>query len=303
MRHVLRAGGRAALAAAMVVGVSRAASAQANVGWFVNVDLNFGLTGGNSKTLNFGAKADLTRNWLRNNWKTTASAVKTDVSEPGRRAVGTTLANAVLETGDLVTKSEKLFANTDFRHRITERFFWNLGGSLERDEFAGLDLRSTGVAGVGYMFDNKTDSTVTVGVGATFTSQSEVVDDPSTENSFAGLRGTLEGDKKFGDRRQNTFSTQFILDENLQQTDDLRFNWNTSLAFSISSHTDFKVGVQLAYDNLPQLVEFPFFQRVGAGLVETQQRKTAPAEKLDTTVTVALVIKFAPGGPASRPGR
>jgi uncharacterized protein DUF481 len=303
MRQVLRAGGRAALMAAIVVGGSRAASAQANVGWFTNTDLNLGLTSGNSQTLTFGARVDLTRNWLRNNWKTVASAVRTDVGEPTRRAIGTTVANAVLENGPRVTKSEKLFANTDFRHRITERFFWDLGGTLERDEFAGLKLRSIGVAGVGYMFDNKSDSTVTVGVGATFTSQSEVVDDPSTENSFAGLRGTLEGDKKFGDRRQNTFSTQFILDENLQQTDDLRFNWNTSLAFSISSHTDFKVGVQLAYDNLPQLVEFPFFQRVGAGLVETQQRKTAPAEKLDTTVTVALVIKFAPGGPASRPGR
>ena len=52
-----------------------------------------------------------------------------------------------------------------------------------------------------------------------------------------------------------------------------------------------KLGVQLAYDNQPQLVDFDLLVPPGFPAVKV----AAPAEKLDVGVTVSLVINFQPG--------
>jgi hypothetical protein len=62
-----------------------------------------------------------------------------------------------------------------------------------------------------------------------------------------------------------------------------------------------KVGVGLAFDNQPQLVEFPLFVRVGNTVTETGVQVPGRAEKLDIAATVSFVVNFAPGGPTSRP--
>jgi putative salt-induced outer membrane protein YdiY len=264
-------------------------------GWYSQTDLMFTLQRGNSETLNVGVNANITRQWLRTAWRTNGSFVRQDVNEPTRRAVA-----GVMEKGDRVTKSEKLFVNSNFERRVTERFLWNAGGSAERDVFAGLKRRVLGQLGVGYLW-LKPDNTgrFQAGVAGTYTSQDEVVDDPETENQFAGLRFSADGEARFGERKEHVYNSQLVVDENLQQTDDLRFNWQNSVSVAINQKLALKVGVQLAYDNLPQQVEFDEFTRLPNGLLaETGRKVPGRAEKLDTTATVSLVINFAPG---SRP--
>ena len=302
MRHSLRLARHATLAA-VFAGAAAAAPAAEVPGWYSTADLSFVMSEGNTKTNTLGVKGDLRREWLRTSWLTTASFVRTSVGEPTRRAVGTSAADATLENGPRVTKAEKLFVDTDFMRRVTERFYWDVGGSIERDRFAGLNSRALGKAGVGYLWENREDARFSTGVAATFTRQDEVIDDPETEDSFAGVQFNADGERRFGDTDQNVFSSKLVVDQNLQDTKDLRTNWSNSLAVAMTRRLALQLGVQFSFDNQPQLVEFPLFVRTAQGLAESNIKIPGRAEKLDTTATVSLVINLTPGSSGARPGR
>ena len=302
MRLSFRAALAAAFAAALAGSASPAQAAEVP-GWYSTADLSFVMSEGNTRTNTLGVTADLNRNWLRTSWRNTASFVRTGVGEPTRRAIGTSAANAQLEHGPRVTKAEKLFADSNFMRRVTERFYWNVGGTFDRDRFAGLNRRVLGKAGVGYIWENRENARFSTGVAGTFTSQDDVIDDPETEDQFAGVQFNADGERRFGDQYQHLYASTLVVDQNLQDTDDLRFNWDNSLAVAMTRRLALRVGVVLAFDNLPQLVEFPLFLQTAQGLTETNIRIPGRAEKLDTTATVSLVINFTPGPSGARPGR
>ena len=283
MKRTIRALSLAAVAAALAA----PAGAATVPGWYSTTDFSFGLQRGNSKTLNAGLNTSLTRQWLRTAWKTNGSFVRNDVSEPSRVASGVP-GNFTTDFGPTITKSEKVFVNSDLERRLTERFFWNVAGNFERDEFAGLERRVIGAVGVGYLWQKPDNSGLfRAGLAATYTSQKETNPDPDTEPEFAGARLTLDGEKRFGDRKQNQFASNLIVDQNVQDTDDLRFNWQNSLSVAMNQRLALKVGVQAAFDNQPALVDFdlPGFDDPVLDF----------AEKLDVGVTVSLVINFQPG--------
>jgi hypothetical protein len=308
-----------AAAIALFLAFATAGNAAVIPGWYSSTDLSAVVTNGNSDTINVGATVNIRRMWLRTSWTTTASFTRNDVRDPERFAV-ISGSSAVVEEGEFVARSEKIFGNTNFERRVTERFFWNIGATGERDKFAGLNSRLTGVAGVGMLWQSTTgDGFIKLGAAGTYTTQDEVVDDPETENQFAGVRGTIDGEKRFGDQKQHAFTSNLIVDQNLQDTDDLRANWQNSFAAAISQKLQLKVGLGLAFDNAPQLVDLPvavlnpdgsvrdaeaadIARVVASGDLRIVENKlVVPAKKLDMTFTVSLVINFGPGGGASRP--
>lgn len=295
-------------AAALVGALSLASPAKgAEVpGWYSRTDFNAALSAGNSETFNIGLNGELTRKWLRTEWKTRAIFTRNDVAEPTRRAVTDatgSLTTARDESGPTVTKSEKIFADTNFMRRVTEGFFWNATGSYERDKFAGLDSRFTGVLGVGYRWQNRDQSgLLDLSVGPTYTTQKEVVDDPDTLNDFAGARFVASGSYKFGDTKASNLTSELIVDENLQDTADLRSNWLTRLTVAMARRLSLNLSLQLIYDNQPQLVDLTVYRRnLSGNLVETQNKLSFPAKELDTVLSAGITITFAPGGPASKP--
>jgi hypothetical protein len=308
-----------AAASALFLAVPAPGQAAVIPGWYTSADLSAVVSNGNSDTINVGATLNVRRMWLRTSWTTLASFSRNDVRDPQRLAVISGNTAEVLK-GEWVAKSEKIFGNTNFERRVTERFFWNLGATGERDKFAGLNSRLTGVAGVGMLWQSTNgDGFIRTGIAGTYTAQDEVVDDPETENQFFGLRGTIDGEKRFGDQKQHVFASNLIVDENLQQTEDLRVNWQNSLAASISQKLQLKVGLVLAYDNDPALVDLPVAVALPGGLFRDAEaadiaritqgndivivdgKLATPAEKLDLTFTASIVINFGPGGGASRP--
>ena len=298
LRHWLHA----ARAATLVLALSTGASAAEAPGWYSTADLSFVLTSGNTRANTLGAKLTLDRRWLRTAWRNSGSFVRTTVAEPTRRAIGTNAANAEFEDGPRVTKAEKIYADSTFERRVTEKFFWNLGGTFDRDVFAGLDSRFLAKAGVGYLWDNREFSRFSTGVAVTYTSQNDVVDDPATEDTFVGVQFNALGERRFGDTYQHVFVSKLIVDENVQDTEDLRFNWDNSLAMAMNRRLALKVGAVLAFDNQPSFVEFPLFIPTPQGLVESNVKVPGRAEKLDLTATVSLVINFTPGPSGARPG-
>ena len=113
------------------------------------------------------------------------------------------------------------------------------------------------MAGVGWLWQSQNgDGFFKAGVAGTYTAQDEVVDDPETENQFAGMRATLDGEKRFGDQKQHAFTSNLIVDQNLQQTDDLRVQLAERPGRRHQPEAAMKLGLQLAYDNAPALVDF-----------------------------------------------
>lgn len=306
-------------ALALFFALASPGSAAVVPGWYSSTDLSAVIAHGNSDTLNVGANVNIRWQGLRTSWTNTISFARNDVRDPQILAI-ISGSSAVVQKGEFVAKSEKLFANSNFERRVTERFFWNLGATGERDKFAGLNSRLTGVAGIGMIWQAaQGDGFFKAGVAGTYTAQDEVVDDPETENQFAGVRFTADGEKRFGNEKQHAFTSNLIVDQNLQQTDDTRATWQNALAASLSQRLALKVAVSTAFDNAPQLVDLPAAVLLpGGGSREAQAADIArvvasgdlrivenklvtPAKKLDATVTVSLVINFGPGGRAGRP--
>jgi putative salt-induced outer membrane protein YdiY len=275
----------------LVAAAATPARAATVPGWYSSTDLSFVMARGNSNTMNFGINANLTRQWLRTAWRNNGSFVRSDVAEPTQTAIGVP-GDFSVEPGPSVTKSERLFFKSDLERRITERFFWNVAGDVERDVFAGLEYRTAGALGVGYLWLKPDNSALfRAGIAGTYTAQEEVIDDPETENQFAGVRLTLDGEKRFGDRLQNQFTSNLVADENVQDTEDLRFNWQNALAVAMNQRLALKFGVGLVYDNQPQLVDVPLLNVNGVEIGQVEAR----AKELDIAVTASIVINFQPG--------
>ncbi|MEQ9569018.1 MAG: hypothetical protein RLN75_02415, partial [Longimicrobiales bacterium] len=78
-----------------------------------------------------------------------------------------------------------------------------------------------------------------------------------------------------------------LVDLNLSETDDVRYDFTNSLAVNISRKLALKPSLQLLYRTQPSLAAVP---RVSSGGVETGRTVLAELEKLDTFFRLALVL-------------
>jgi hypothetical protein len=257
-------------------------------GWYSKSGLSFVMTSGNSGTSTLGAKAEVKRLWPRATFVLNGSAVRAQASDPSRRAVGRPT-DFRIEDGPSVLRAAKYDATATFDRRMTDRLAWQVGAAFERDRFSGLKGRTLGLAGVTYLFANRKDFTLKSGLAATITHQSEVVEDPTTKDTFAGLRLSADAERKFG--ASTTYVGGLAVDESLEDTSDARVRFANALAVSMSRRLALQVGLLLLYDHQPSLVELPLFDAAG---VATGLLVPARAAKLDTTFTVSVVVSFAP---------
>jgi putative salt-induced outer membrane protein YdiY len=257
-------------------------------GWYSTSGLSFVMAAGNSRASTLGAKAEVKRLWPRATFTLAGSAVRADANDPPRRAVGS-VGDFQIETGPRVAKAARYYASSVFDRRITDRLGWLAGAEFERDRFSGLKGRTLGLAGLSYLLANRKEFVLKTGLAATLTHQSEFVDDPLTRNTFAGLRLSADAERKLG--ANSTYVGGLAVDENIQDTDDLRVRFANALAVSMNKRLALQVGVLLLYDHQPSLVELPLFDPRGlpAGLSVAGEAAT-----LDTTFTVSVVVSFAP---------
>lgn len=286
---------RALLLAGLVAGtagVSAAADAPPPLGWYSTSGLSYVRAGGNSGASTLGARVEVKRLWARSTFTLGGSAVRADANDPPRLAVETSPGSFDFETGPRVPKAAKYNAITAFDRKVSDRFGWQTGAEFDRDRFSGLEGRTLGFAGVRYLLANRKDFVLKTGLAATLAHQSELVDDPESPNTFAGVRLTADAERKLGGN--STYVGGVAIDENAKETDDLRVRFSNALAVSMSKRLALQVGLLLLYDHLPSLVEVPILDAGGSrvGVV------SGPAATLDTTFTVSLVVSFAPRSPA-----
>jgi hypothetical protein len=291
------------------------------LGWSNSTDLSLVLTSGNSAATTWGFTDELRHTWTNARFKFEANVVRSATSDdrffqvaPGIEfPVGGTPANP---SASLVKPEPTLDVATyllrgNYQRDITPKFFWNAGGSWDRNDEAGILNRYIVHTGVGNTWVDTTRRRFATTYGVSFTDREEAQPDPQKDRRFAGARLDWDYMEKFN--AGTTFDHKFATNLNLSNPSDYSIDTTSALTVSAVSHVSLKISLQWLYENEPALQSdldvialvdvidpdgIPgsgdeFFRTVASG-GSTLVIGSADArrDKLDTIFRTALVIKF-----------
>lgn len=265
----------------------RAAEEDEERGWSDKAELGVVATSGNTESTTFGFKNKLWWVGERSKFETNAAGIRTR-SIVNKFAVGDPNGNFRVEEENDVT-AENYYLDARYDHKISMKFFWFAGASWDRNEFAGIDSRTTGFGGVGNIWLNRKDHKFRTDYAATYTWQKNVVDDDDFDETFGGLRFSWAYLKKLN--ASTTYTNDLIINMNLEESEDWRGDMINAVAVSMSENLALKVSYQVLYDNLPSFEEIDIFDvsppggtNLGTVLVEL--------DEFDTILTASLVVNF-----------
>lgn len=254
-------------------------------GWTFKGELSSVLSGGNSESLTLGLGASLQNRWGPNLFKLEAGSVRTESTLITRRAIGTPASYVIEEDENRQKTAETYSARARYDRSLSDAFFLFGGLDWLRNTFAGIDSRFLMALGAGNTWLDSDQVRFKTNYAATYTFQSDVVDNPFVKTKFPGVRAGWEY------WRQATETTQFesvlVGDLNLDETDDVRLDFTNSLNVTVNSALALKPSLQLLWRNLPSLTEVDLFTPGGTPVGESI---TTPLGKTDWFFRLALVV-------------
>ncbi|MEZ5332772.1 MAG: DUF481 domain-containing protein [Thermoanaerobaculia bacterium] len=257
------------------------------LGWSGSAELTFVNTTGNSETTTLGFGTSLLHAWEDARFTLEANGLRAESGTVTRRAVGTPQDFRILERSSSEVTAENYLVRASYDRDIREDFFWFSGLTWERNEFAGFSSRTSAVGGLGNLWLDRENAHWKTTYGVTWTSQDDLVDDPEVSSEFLGLRLTSDYGRAI--TATTDFASLLVVDQNLDDTDDLRADFTNSLAVSISERLALKISLQLLWDNQPALGEIALEAPDGT---PTGDIVTYELDDLDTVLRTALVVKF-----------
>ena len=253
--------------------------------WKDVAEFSFVATAGNSETSTLGFKNTLARAWEKSSFELKAGAIRGE-STTKSRAVDP-INPVIVETSTTNLTAENYFLNGRYDHKITEHFFWYAGTGWDRNRFAGIDNRYTGVLGVGNVWLDEDRVKFRTDYALSYTKQENVVEVAGADDSFLGARLTSKFLHKLGD--VTTYGNDLVVDENLDETSDYRADMTNWVTVSMSTRLALKVSLQLLYDNEPS---FESIADPGDLLPPVGPTASAQLDDLDTIFTASLVAYF-----------
>jgi hypothetical protein len=256
------------------------------LGWKDKAELALVWTAGNSETSTFGFRNLLSRVWTDAELQIEVAGLRTETSTLTATPIGTSLDDYHLqEESESALTAENYLARAKYDRTLRPRLFAFGAGGWDRNVFAGIENRYNAAGGVGNIWRDREDFRFRTDYGVSVTHQIPTVGE---ETTFAGLRLSADVMRKLS--ASTTLTHLTILDENLDETDDLRLDSLTALAVSMTDRLALQVSLKLLFDNLPSFVEADLISPstgLPVGILVPIQ-----AEKLDTLFNVALVLNF-----------
>ncbi|MEM6793775.1 MAG: DUF481 domain-containing protein [Acidobacteriota bacterium] len=284
--------GRAWAAGALLATLLGAASAVAQdeeaeadtPAWSGQAELSLVATGGNSEATTFGFAGSLERALGRGTFKIAVDALRAETGTTERRAVGTPDDFRRIDTDDSETTAENYRLKTRYEGEISERRSWFGELSWQRDEFAGFDSRLSAAGGITFLIADTETRRLSLEVGATWTREEDLA---GGEEDFPGARFAADAFRTLTDTTDFLFALE--IDQNLDETDDLRAQMTAALQVAISEILALKVSLDLRFDNLPASVAVPLEDAAGS---LTGESVLVELDELDSILKAALVVKF-----------
>jgi len=279
----------ATAAAALITPVQALAQAPAPAEsaspWQNQTEFSLLTTGGNSSTSTVGLRNTLRRALEAGELRFDLSVLRTDASRIERRAVGTPESFRVEKDTDTERTAERYAAQGRYDRNLSERTFAYASTGWERNTPAGFNYRSVTALGAGTRFERPDAWETKVGAALTYTFQEDVDPDPTRDDSFAGLRGTLDHRHRL--TTGTRLEVKWVVDANAQEWNDVRGNLSQSVSASLSDRLALKTTLQFIVDNEPPSRRIPL---VDAGGEPTGTTVLTPLGKVDRSLSIALVV-------------
>jgi putative salt-induced outer membrane protein YdiY len=253
-------------------------------GWYLDAELAFVATSGNSESSTLGLGAKLRRLWTRSEFILSGGATQTESSLITRTATGTETDYTVAENKVTEKTAELYFLRGWYKYNFTPKFFGYTGVDWLSNKFAGIDSRTLLALGAGNDWKNSDKFKFSTFYSVTYTFQEDVVENPFVKTDFPGLR--LGYDLKAKLSSSTDFESVLVADWNLDNSDDVRVDWYNALPVGISETLLLKPAVQMMWRNQPSLTNVP--------LEGTDLEVPTPLNELDTIFTLALIVKLGP---------
>jgi hypothetical protein len=243
-------------------------------------------TAGNSETSTFGFRNMLSRVWTDAELHIEAAGLRTETATITATPVGTSAEDFVLREDSVsALTAENYLARAKYDRTLRPRLYAFGTGGWDRNLFAGIENRYNAAGGIGNIWRDREDFRFRTDYGISVTHQIPTVGD---ELTFAGLRLSADLMRKLSGSTTLTHLT--IAEENLDETDDFRFDSLTALAVAMNDHLALQVSLKFLFDNVPSFVEADLISPttgLPVGILVPVQ-----ADKLDTLFNVALVVNF-----------
>jgi putative salt-induced outer membrane protein YdiY len=258
------------------------------LGWAFEAEFASVTTTGNSETRTFRLGSTLRRVWATSELKLEGGGLRSQSSLITRRATGTSQDDFQLQKEKRTeTTAEAYYLRAREDIQFSKRFLAFGGVDWLRNTFAGIDSRVLLAVGAGNSWADSKKWRFKTDYGFSYTFEQEVVVNPITKQNFPGIR--LAYDLWTQLTGSTEFTSALIADFNLDNTDDIRLDFNNALPISITNKLFLKPQWQLLWRNDPALTEVPLFAPDGT---PTGNTVFAPLEKTDNFFTVALVVKL-----------
>jgi hypothetical protein len=314
------------LAACVGLGVDKAGAQEnakepSKLGWSNDADLSLVLTAGNSASQTWAFTDELRHAWNDARFEFEVNVVRSNTSDdrflmvaPGLEfPVGGAPASpptSLIKPDPTLDVANSLVRGS-YERNITPRFFWNTGGSWDRNDDAGILNRYITYAGVGHKWVDHERRRFTTSYGASYTDREEEKPDPEKDRRFGGARFGWDYMERFN--AGTTFDNKFETNANLSDPTDYSINTTSAFTVSMVRHVSLKVSLQWLYENEPALesdLDVVAFVEVinpdgipGSGDERFRTLSSggsklvvgsadARKDKLDTIFRTALVLKF-----------
>ena len=240
-------------------GAQEEADAEPEPGWTNETELSLALTGGNSAARTFGFGNTLqyagesSRLQLRVNGLRSRTAVdRLLLVAPGVRFPLTGAPDdpeVTLVRPGSEPEAEHYALTGRYDTEISERFFWNAGGSWDRNREAGILSRYSAFGGLGNTWSDSEALRLATTYAASFTNRREETEDPDKDARFAGARLGLDYRSRISEAVLH--DGVVAANVNLGSPSDYSVNAETALSVSLSRHLALRVSLQLLYENHP----------------------------------------------------
>jgi putative salt-induced outer membrane protein YdiY len=249
------------------------------LGFAAVAEVTFVMTSGNATSTTLGVKNTATYRWPESSVQLAVGAVRAESGVTTRVATGTPDDFTVTKQTVTETSAESYFARTRYDRALSTAAFLFGGAGWDRNTFAGIQNRYAVVAGAGRSWYDREDRRFKADVGMTYTVQEDVESSGATD-SFLGARASIDFFRAV--TASADLTSVLVIDENLDETSDVRADWTNSLTVAVSESLALKASVQVLFDNQPSLVGVPL----------GDDRVLVPLEKTDGSLSLALVVNF-----------
>jgi putative salt-induced outer membrane protein YdiY len=258
--------------------------------WSDAAEFGYVATAGNAQSTTLGFKNTLGRKWERSSFEVKTGGVRVSATTTTRTAVGPGPASfGVVEEKDTALSAENYFLNGRYDRTISGSVFWFAGGGWTRNRFAGVENRYEATGGIGNVWMDTDRAKFRTDYALSYTREDDVIRAPGVRDTFAGFRFSWKYEHRLGGT--TTYGNDLVVDENLDDTSDLRGNMVNSVAVSMSRRLALKISLQSLYDHQPAFKEIPLLDAPPPGGVRIGTVLDR-LDTLDTIFTASLVVTF-----------